>query len=283
MGDEELTPSNFIERIKNMDIRKRGKLTAEKLLNLILQTDIRVAEPNIQLAEIRASIDLVTKLATANQGEIAALKAENVRLTTANNEYRQETAALRRTIDEMKDNDDHDNPDNNITAELKEIRTQINDIEQYLRVNNLEVVGLPQPRQGETEEKVLIEAFNNLNGIDIAVEPDDIDISHPLNTRRQDGKSVHVVRFISRKTKEVILSAKKMEANRQYAFRGNDIYINEHLSKQNRSLFALAQEKKRTLHYKYCWTRGGNVKLRKTDTSETINVTSEEQLVAILE
>ena len=282
MGDEELTPSNFIERIKNMDTRKRGKLTAEKLLSLIIQTDIRV-EPNIQLAEIRASIDLVTKLATANQGEIAALKAENVRLTTANNELRQETRALRRTIDELKDNNDNNNPENNITSELKEIRNQINDIEQYLRVNNLEVVGLPQPGQGETEEKVLIEAFNSLNGIDIVVEPDDIDISHPLNSRRQDGKPVHVVRFISRKTKEAILSAKKKEANRQYAFRGKDIYINEHLSKQNRSLFASAQETKRTLNYKYCWTRGGSVKLRKTDTSDTITVTSEEQLAALEE
>ena len=282
MGDEELTPSNFIERIKNMDTRKRGKLTAEKLLSLIIQTDIRV-EPNIQLAEIRASIDLVTKLATANQGEIAALKAENVRLTTANNELRQETRALRRTIDELKDNNDNNNPENNITSELKEIRNQINDIEQYLRVNNLEVVGLPQPGQGETEEKVLIEAFNSLNGIDIVVEPDDIDISHPLNSRRQDGKPVHVVGFISRKTKEAIISARKKETNRQYAFRGKDIYINEHLSKQNRSLFASAQETKRTLNYKYCWTRGGSVKLRKTDTSDTITVTSEEQLAALQE
>ena len=276
---EELTPANFIERIKNMDNRDRQKLTAKRLIDLILQTHVR--DPNIQLAEIRASIDLVTKIATTNQGEIGTLKAENIRLNTENNKLQHETVALRRTIDEMKENQ-HGNNEDNVTNQLKDIRNQINDIEQYLRINNLEVVGLPQPGEGETEEKVLINAFNDLNGIEIVVRPEDIDISHPLNTRRQDGKPVHVVKFISRKTKEAILSAKKREANRQFVFRGNDVFINEHLSKQNRSLFAAAQEKKRTLNYKYCWTRGGNVKLRKTDTSNTINVTSEEQLAEIV-
>ena len=283
MGDEELTPANFVQRIKGMTNRQRERLTTKTLIDLILQIDVR--EQEVQLADIRASLDLVTKMATANQGEIASLKAENTRLTTANNQLRQETVALRRTIDEMNEtmNENNDNQDKNVAAEIKEIRNHINEIEQYLRVNNLEVVGLPQPNQGETEEKVLIDAFNNLNGIDIEVTPEDIDISHPLNTRRQDGKSVHVVRFISRKTKEGILTAKKKEANRQFAFRGNDVFINEHLSKQNRSLFAAAQEKKRTLNYKYCWTRGGSVKLRKTDISDIINVTSEEQLATILD
>ena len=102
---------------------------------------------------------------------------------------------------------------------------QINDIEQYLRVNNLEVVGLPQPNEGETEETLLVNAFNSLIGIDTTVRPEDIDISHPLNSRRQDGKPVHVVRFLSRKTKESILTAKKREANRQFVFREKDIYI----------------------------------------------------------
>lgn len=279
MGDEELTPANFIERIKNMDNRARGKLQAKQLIDLILQTNVHVAgETDVQLQELRASIDFVTKMAATNQGEIITLKTENARLNASNVEYRDEIDDLRRQMNDR----DGDNPSERITTELKNIRDQINEIEQYLRVNNLEIVGLPKPNQGETEEMVLIEAFNELEGIDITVTAEDIDISHPLNTRRQDGKPVHVVRFVSRKTKEAILTAKKSEANRQYKFRTKDVFINEHLSKQNRSLFAAAQEKKRTLNYKYCWTRGGNIKLRKADDSEVINITSEEQLAAIV-
>ena len=62
----------------------------------------------------------------------------------------------------------HGNNEDNVTYELKVIHNQINDFEQYLPINSLKLVGLPQ-RQGETEEKVLVNAFNNLNGIEIVV------------------------------------------------------------------------------------------------------------------
>ena len=113
------------------------------------------------------------------------------------------------------------------------------------------------------------------------VRPQDIDISHPLNSKRKDGKNVHVVRFVSRKTKNMILSAKKSDANKQLKFRNNDIYINEHLSKDNRSLFARSQEKKTQLNYKYCWTRGGSILMRKTDNSQSITITSDADLAKL--
>ena len=96
-----------------------------------------------------------------------------------------------------------------------------------------------------------------------------------LNSNRKDGKSVHVVRFVSRKTKFAILAAKKREANRMFKFRNNDVFVNEHLSKHNRGLFAAAQEKKKVLRYKHCWTKGGTVCLRKTDDSVVVNITKE--------
>ena len=125
---------------------------------------------------------------------------------------------------------------------------------------------------------LLINAFNNLEGLENPIRPEDIDISHPLNSQRKDGKAVHVVRFISRKIKLEILGAKKREENRQFKFRNREIYINEHLSKQNRALFASAQEKKRNLNYKYCWTHGGSIYMRKTDTSAKIAVLKESDL-----
>ena len=117
----------------------------------------------------------------------------------------------------MKENQPGNN-EHNVTNELKDIPNQINDFEQYLPINNLKLVGLPQLGQGETEEKVLINAFNNLNGIDIVVRPEYIDISNPLNTRRQNGKPVHIVKFISRTTIEAIVTAKKREANCKFVF-----------------------------------------------------------------
>ena len=61
------------------------------------------------------------------------------------------------------------------------------------------------------------------------------------------------------------------------------IYINEHLSKTNRGLFAAAQEKKKLLKYKHCWTRGGTVCMRKTDDSVVVNITKESDLTNLVE
>ena len=76
----------------------------------------------------------------------------------------------------------------------------------------------------------------------------------------------------------MILAAKKRENNRQFKFRNCDIFINEHLSQTNRSLFAAALEKKTALNYKYCWTRGGSILMRKTDDSTVITISSQNDL-----
>jgi len=77
----------------------------------------------------------------------------------------------------------------------------------------------------------------------------------------------------------MILAAKKRDANKQFKFRNSDIFINEHLSKQNRSLFATAQEKKKALQYKYCWTKGGTIHMRKTDDSAVVTISSDADFI----
>ena len=143
-------------------------------------------------------------------------------------------------------------------------------------MNNLEFVGLPAPNHGESEETLIINACNDLVGMENnPVRPEDIDISHPLNSQRRDGKPVHIVRFISRKVKYAILTAKKQDANRQFKFRDSDVYINEHLSKPNRALFATATGKKRELGYKFLWTKNGVVHMRKDEAANVITINNE--------
>ena len=91
--------------------------------------------------------------------------------------------------------------------------------------------------------KKYLSALNTLKGLNKQITGADIDISHPIPTKRCDNKRVAVVKFVSRKSKFDILSAKK--ANRNLKFRGNYIFINEHLSPVNHTLFASATEKKK--------------------------------------
>ena len=58
-----------------------------------------------------------------------------------------------------------------------------------------------------TEEEVILKVLNKLDNINVISE--DIDVFHSIPTKRHDGKSVHVVKFISRKKKIDILRLKK--------------------------------------------------------------------------
>ena len=295
--NNELTPENFITKIKMMAKRDRSKITAEKLIELICQmSDPPTVDEAIsnQLAELRTSIQHINQKSSVNQTEIASLKIENAEYAKKNLEknlllstrldlldvHAQECKQHRETHPTVAPQ-----PPNGNQAEIKrlhdqitELQREINSIQQYLRVNNLEVVGLPESNDGEYDETLLINALNELEGLDIPVRPEDIDISHPLKSNRKDNKPVHVVRFVSRKTKFQILAAKKREQNKQFKFRNNDVYINEHLSPQNRALFGAAQDKKRALNYKYCWTRGGTIHMRKTDESVVVKILSNDDL-----
>ena len=50
----------------------------------------------------------------------------------------------------------------------------------------------------------------------------------------------------------IIMEAKKERNNRHYTFRDKTIYINDHLTPNNKHLFALAKQKK-IANYKYLW------------------------------
>ena len=278
----DLTPENFIQKIKEMDKADRNKLKVKELIDLIVQIpnvpineDARMLKGmKDDIALLGANLHAFSNIATKNQEEIAKLKAKNDTLERAN-------SALQKDIEATKQaNIEADENDNDI--QIQQLRKEINEIQQYLRVNNLEIVGLPEPLQGESDEKLLLNAVNSLHGIVDPIRPEDIDISHPLKSQRKDGKNVHVVRFISRKRKAEIITAKKSEENKNFKFRENDVFINEHLCPSNRALFASAATKKRTLGYRFLWTKGGNIFMRKDERSEIISITCEDDFLKVV-
>ena len=273
---DHINSRNFIQQIKQMDKADRKRIKASELIDWIVQFEEDATLKSMQndIATLIANFALLNATATKNQEEIAISKNKN-------NELQQE-------VDTLKASAEGGNNDNTLADEIESLKKQLSEIDQYLRINNLEIVGLPEPRHGEgdqeedeTEEELILDALNTLHGLSAPIRPEDIDISHPLNTRRRDGKNVHVVKFISRKKKAEIFTKKKSETNRNYKFRGNNVFINEHLSPKNRSLFATANEKKRTLGFKHLWTRGGTVLMRKTDESPVFTITCEDDFAAV--
>ena len=200
-----------------------------------------------------ASIQIAESCSVNNSVTIINLDDKNKIINDQNNEMKVEILELKTLTSTCKDH--------------------LDNMAQYLRINNIEIVGLP-PVDDQIEEEVILEALNNLN--DINITSNDIDISHPIPSKRRDGKSVHVVKFVSRKVKNTILNGKKQ--SRDFKFKDNTIYINDHLAPNNRRLFAAALIKTCELDYKYLWTRNGYVYMRKSDNSQILHINNDETL-----
>ena len=117
-----------------------------------------------------------------------------------------------------------------LNKKVSDLTTEIAGIDQYLRVNNVEIIDLPEPLNGETVEEQAIEIFNELctqNG-NAEISKQDIDICHPLPSNRKDNKRVVICRFISRNTKAMIILAKRV--NQMYKYRDHEIFIKDHMS-----------------------------------------------------
>ena len=79
-----------------------------------------------------------------------------------------------------------------------EIKRDLNSVQQYLRVDNIEIVGLPPPTESQTDENLLVEALQSLELEDHApLTKEHIDICHEVPSQRRDGKRVVVCKFLS--------------------------------------------------------------------------------------
>ena len=260
-----LTPNNFIIKIKEMDIRDRKKIRLEELLELIMNAPDMSITNNKKLNDMDVAISTISKLlenvrTDTTKNSAAILKLSEGEETTSNrlSTVEKEFVAFKKTENvNLKQ----------FTDELDKLKAQTNEIEQYSRVNNLEIVGLKPPLDGETDADMIVTALNTLEGLRKQLTIEDVDIAHPIPSRRKDNKRVSIIRFTKRTSKNDVLEAKKN--TRDFHFRDDEnVFINEHLSPHNRTLFARANDLKRELNFKYLWTKNGVPQLRKQDNSE---------------
>ena len=208
---DDLTADNFISAIKKMGDRDRKKILADRLIELILSMEDK---PD-QLMNIEKKI-------TELELKYEFIKTETFTITS-------EIALIQSTIPSSNNNlgsayqISNDVKIKELEKEMVDIHKHLNSIEQYLRVNNIEIVGLPEPIVEETNEQVILKALNSMDEFSYELTKEDIDISHPIPSRHKDGKIVSICKFVTRKTKIDVLDAKKK--CREFKFKGSDIDI----------------------------------------------------------
>ena len=142
-----LNVNNFIDKIKAMEERDLQKLEINGLIELILQLPI-TPPPTSDIIKIQETIAEIREISLRNSQEIISLKDDNLRINRINKELSVEVTRL--------------------TTENIDLKSQLDGVDQYLRINNLEISGLSDPITDETNrteplEDVLLECLNGLN------------------------------------------------------------------------------------------------------------------------
>lgn len=151
--------------------------------------------------------------------------------------------------------------------------------------NEIEVHGISES-DDENAQQIIFTAAAQAG---ITLQDSDIDIVHRIGPKRNKIQNKEnslprplLVRFTRRVVRNQFL--KKVKARRITTKDINiegppkNIYLNERLTQVNRLLFRECRAKFKQAGYKYCWTNGGNIFVKKREgngsDSETIHVKS---------
>jgi len=127
----------------------------------------------------------------------------------------------------------------------------------------------------EVESKVL----TVLKKIDENISHQDIDVVHRPGKLKKNKTPNIIVRFISRKTRNNIYKERKKRKNPDGGKPITQrVFINENLTKKNKRLFYLANDKRKIFGWKYIRTNNGRIHLRQTNDSEVITIRHEKDL-----
>lgn len=247
-------------------------------------------------------------------GEINSMKTQINEVKISNELLHQENNNLKIQIEQLnKKTDSSINKIHSLETDLGKINILENEItvanntiseltyklqikEQHERINNLEITGVPMMKNENL--------YNILNNIGVKVGfpilPTDVDYIHRVRRYSQSNTTTNttnnnrnelnttplhsipniIVKFTQRKRKSDLLAAVRARRGLTTADVGIDgpsrpIYVNDHLTPNNKVLYRRARQIIREKGYKYIWLNEGRILARKSDTSKVILIANE--------
>lgn len=163
--------------------------------------------------------------------------------------------------------------------ELKLLRKQVQEGDQYGRRRQLEFHGI---RKKESENLEQIVSFIS-NKIDVKLKPGDIDAIHRVPRRFKNGDKPDpdpvLVEFTSRKVRDQLLENKKKMRMKEDL---KDIKIFESLSPYHRDLLWKTKLHVKDKNYKYVWFQRNKVLVKKNRDAEIVAINQEIDLSKIV-
>lgn len=213
-----------------------------KMLQPIWQKSIDAALDS-RLGELRSDIDKLSVDLHERDAKLAVLEKDNVELRKRSEQYEHQIDAL----------ESYSRVDNVIIYGLPESYAESTSVKSATAGDN---VGDPQENSRQSE-KVFLDLCTNQLGV--SIQPGDISICHRLRKSAKAQFRPLIVRFTSRKTRSLLLSARKK-------LKGSKVFVSEHLTKRTSNLFAAARAKVKDQRLAGAWTKDGRLYVKELDT-----------------
>ncbi|XP_075531533.1 uncharacterized protein LOC142564423 [Dermacentor variabilis] len=167
-----------------------------------------------------------------------------------------------------------------LQGEVREMRQEIIDLNQYSRRNNLEIRNVPV-----SADESLPDMMQNIaTCLKMELRTEDIDVVHRVPTKNKAQQNI-LVRFTSIAVRDKLIKNAKKErlSTSALGFQNNEpIFINEHLCQENKILLAKARQARREKNWKYVWVSQAKILMRKTENSRVLHITSEDDLKKVV-
>ncbi|XP_054276212.1 uncharacterized protein LOC128995272 [Macrosteles quadrilineatus] len=213
---------------------------------------------------ISGKLDKINERINTWQETIAAsldgLKSENVVL-------KQDCDVLKTRCDDL-------------SKQVDSLTEQLQDLQQYSRIDNLEIVGVPLTKNEDVY--AVLKAVANTIGTPWKYE--DISIAHRVPSTRQRYPNI-IVKFTRRVSKTTwLLAAKEIDLTAKMlhqSFPDTPIFINEHLTGHAKETLNCAKKLVKEKKLAYAWVKEGKILVRKTADGKPARARSPEDVKAI--
>ncbi|XP_039763825.1 uncharacterized protein LOC120636417 [Pararge aegeria] len=222
--------------------------------------------------------ELKTTIFAEIKSEIASLSSEFSQLQASYSQLQIENDHLKNDLRVLQERIDASDD------QVSDLRAQFGRQQQQARINNLEIVGLPQTSSESPVDLVLKIARH----AGVELKQGDIEFAHrvqPQKTITGRPKPI-VVKMKNRLCKDNLLSGlkrKKGVCTKDIGIEGTEkkIFVNEHLTPENKQLLKATKTLAQQKAYKYVWVRNCNIFLRKNEESPALNIRLEKDLSKI--
>lgn len=159
----------------------------------------------------------------------------------------------------------------NLQTKVGELQSDIIELQQYSRRCNIEINNLPESPK-ENLREVITEIMKKAE-VDLGK---DITALHRIPTVKKEKIKPVILQFNTVESKNVFLSAVKVKRftakDINPEFENIPVFFNEHLCPEIKKLLYECKKFKKEQEFRFCWTKGGKIFLRKNESSRVYRI-----------